>query len=328
MKDSERMFLANALFSQEYCEYDDALENFELALKNNPKSVPALLGKAKCLLGFRHDQSKMEEGLALVNKLYKEHNQQTAEVYLLRATFLWRLGNHNEALDWIKLCESSYGSNDVDLLYTKARIYATKEIQRYEDAKEIAENLPDAKRSFILGRIKLLNEEFLDAAKSFRRCFLQDSSCKNAPALENSMICQKQHCIKKLSTERKLTEKDEKVNIMNLNHVIGLAKDCLIQHKDTVANLRIASFTTQLLALRTDFEKISGRHKKTHEEIIDFVQHQQSLQNITWSMMMYKSESYLMIKNFKEALIQRVQTLKGVRLSDLERLILNIPFVL
>ena len=32
--------------------------------------------------------------------------------------------------------------------------------------------------------------------------------------------------------------------------------------------------------------------------------------------------------DFREALLQRVETLKGVRLSDLQRLILNIPYTL
>ena len=110
----------------------------------------------------------MKDGLGIVDSLIDEHRQSSFDVYFLRAKFLWRLGRHNDALKFVGICER-FAPDNPDLLETKARIFASPNIQRFKEAEEIMRKLPAKKLNFLVAVfILIIPHEFRFFEKSIQ----------------------------------------------------------------------------------------------------------------------------------------------------------------
>ncbi len=183
MKKSVDVLLVSALGYEEQHDMGNAITDFSAVLKTEPNNIFAMSGMARCLLHDFYNDGNLRDGLDIVKKLMDEHKQRSFEIYFLNAKLLWRLRKHSDALRWIGLCESRFGGNNPEMLFTKARILVT--CQRLGEAEEIMQDLPSRESNFIHGRIEIENKHFTHAARLFREYIDASSLCDAGAGVVN-----------------------------------------------------------------------------------------------------------------------------------------------
>jgi len=166
----------------------NALVEFEMVLKKNPKDIQALVGKARCLLNYIYDEAKLDEGNEIMNKLIYELNQESHDILLLQAKFLWRARKYNAALTRINFIKDRFGKQNSELQFTEARILCSYRIKRFKEALKISENLSSRERFFIQGRVNMFEDKFKDAFVNFKNCLLIDFSVVDDNSVDNLLM--------------------------------------------------------------------------------------------------------------------------------------------
>jgi tetratricopeptide (TPR) repeat protein len=284
MKKSVDVLLVSALDHEELHNMGNAITDFSTVLKTEPGNIFALLGKARCLLYDFHNQGNLQEGLDIVKKLMDKHNQRSFDVYFLRARLLWRLRKFSDALNWIKLCESRFGGDSTELLFTKARILVT--LQRLDEAEEIMHELPEKESVFVKGRIEFDKSHFISAFGLFREYIDDSSLCDAGAAVVNC-----------LSAAR--YAEDSEI----LNQAIVIGKKFFAECENAIRVRIVAGATTYCLWEKSTLVKTDEEKNMCWNEIISITQRLQHLQKADHTLLYNKSIAYNRVGKFKDALV-------------------------
>ncbi len=285
--------VSKALILFENGKISEALGEFLFVLKDKPDNIPALTGKARCLLNYIYDDKKLKDGSDTIDKIIKDLEHESPDILLLKAKFLWRKRHHNKALRQIEYIKDTWGSEYPELVYTEGRILASHSMKRFKEALELSEKLSAKERNFIQGRIAHLkgfsaqnSEErkrhHIDAIALFKKSFEIDFDVYDDGAVDNLII-----------SSLHVNEKE------NLLEAIRIGKLFLSKNPNSyIANkiaVNIAQCYVSLTWLTYDFdpnsyafEMKSGnsfsivnktRRKELSQEFIDFIEEMQTTQN-------------------------------------------------
>ena len=133
--------VSKALILFENGKISEALGEFLFVLKDKPDNIPALTGKARCLLNYIYDDKKLKDGSDTIDKIIKDLEHESPDILLLKAKFLWRKRHHNKALRQIEYIKDTWGSEYPELVYTEGRILASHSMKRFKEALELSEKL-------------------------------------------------------------------------------------------------------------------------------------------------------------------------------------------
>ena len=220
-----------ALFLMEHGKINDAIKEFSFVLKDDPDNIPALTGKARCLIHYIYNRKKIDEGYEIMNKIILELEHESPEILLLKVKFLWRKKQHNNALTQIEYIKNTWGSELPELLFTEARILASGRIKRFKEALKLSEKLSGRERYFIQGNvdhIKALSaknyeekiEHHKNALDFFQRSFEIDFAANDEGAVDNFIISCKhindeEHLNMAIFTGMKFIAKNPQAYILN-----------------------------------------------------------------------------------------------------------------
>jgi tetratricopeptide (TPR) repeat protein len=288
MKKSVDALLVSALEHEEQHDMENAINDFSKVRKVAPSNIFAMLGMVRCLLRDFDDETNLKKGLKLVKELLDIHDQRNFDVYFLRAKLLWRLGKHSDALHWISLCETRFGKNNPEVLFTKARILVT--CQRLDEAEEIMHNLPRRESAFVHGRIEYEKKHYVHASRLFREYIDHGSLCDEDTG---SAV------INYLWTSIRVHEYN------SISQAADIGKKFLDKCKNAVRSAGVAINTSVCLWEKAILAKTKKEKKMCWEKIIKIAQNQQSLKKgkVDWILVRNKEKVYRKLGDLKEARI-------------------------
>ena len=283
-----------ALHLLETGKISEALGEFSFVLEVDPDNIPALTGKARCLLNYIYDDRKLDDGTAIMKKLIidLEYNK-SPDILLLKAKFLWRKKHHNDALTQIDYIKNTWGSEYPELLYTEARILASNSIKRFKEALELSQKLSARERYFIQGRIAHLKgisaqttEEkkkyHKDAISLFEKSFEIDFAVNDDSAVDNFIIScyhigEEESLLEAIRVGKLFLEKNPDSyiadkTVKNIQRCFGL------MYANT-HDFEESSFVFEMKTSTTFNSQNRIKRKKIAKEFVDFAEEMQSKQN-------------------------------------------------